>query len=139
MNTPQAENGRERAKNAMEIQTKTTRFFFCRNCFETDGGECRRLRAMPAGRVPSVPCESCGGVEWGEFDEDERPAIVDRLGRKNIHGARLFFCRRCGDESFQILHGAEKLKPCDCKSRYFVEIIGPARIDWLRKNGGRDA
>lgn len=120
----------------MKVNPETDGFFYCLACNEADHGATKTIRTMPAGKLPAVPCEACGGVEFGEFAELFRPDIVERLGPDNLHGARLFFCRRCRVDGVQFLWGAAKLVPCDCGSRYFDEIIGAARVEWLRKHKG---
>ena len=115
----------------MEISTETNSFFFCRTCLDRNDGQCERVRTLPAGKLPTVACEACGGMEFGEFIGQARADVIDRLGRENIHGARLYMCRGC--KAPQVIHGSDRVKPCECDSRYFDQIIGPARIKWLRE------
>jgi hypothetical protein len=120
----------------MEISTDTNRFFFCRTCLDRNHGQCKRVRTLPAGKLPTVACESCGSMEFEEFTGTARTDVIERLGRENIHGARLFLCRACAVS--QVIHGSDRVQPCGCGSRYFDQIIGPARIEWLRERRGED-
>jgi hypothetical protein len=121
----------------MDVNPATDRFFYCVTCRERNGGETDRVRALKPGRAPSCRCDRCGDFDFAEFDSaEDRQAIIDRLGARSLHSARVFFCRRCGDGAPQIAFDGEKGIParCGCGSRYFDEVIGPARLLWLRSN-----
>ncbi len=106
-------------------------FFVCRDCV-SEGGTIRRVRAMEPGKRPTLPCSDCGGSGWFELLDLDRRTVVENLGPRAIARLRLFFCWRCGDGSIQTLAAGEKLRPCHCGSRVFRELVGDARLLYLR-------
>lgn len=100
--------------------------FYCRDCRED-------VRIIPSGDEPSVSCMRCGGVNWIALSPEERERMFEDTSK--LETARVFFCMSTGCHKPVVLWGeAAEVDPCDCGSRMFEELIGPARMEWLRAN-----
>lgn len=101
--------------------------FFCRGCV-------KEIRVVPGGGEPESGCLSCGVVEWQRMTPEEKANFfASRAGRKH-DVARVFFCMNgdCRKPSIE-WKGANISAPCVCGSRAFEELVGPAKIEYLRE------
>ena len=114
----------------------STRFFVCNPCRVRTDGE-TDVRAIANNGEPSVPCDTCGAVEWDELTGDDRREIVEHLGAAAIGNAVVFCCTRCRNDGVHGVRAGERPTRCVCGSRHFQKLIGPELIKYLRKR--RDA
>ena len=83
---------------------------------------------------PSRPCVFCGGSRWNEIDGREKEELFDELRPKSVDTARVFFCRRCELEVRTKWDGSgiDSAACKYCGSRYWNELVGDAKIEFLK-------